>query len=591
MSGSGLSLCLLLGRLQELGFPCGRRRVRLRPMRPRLPIGTSDFLQLRRDGLHYVDKSGFVVDVLRSTARVLLVPRPRRFGKTLNITTLAAFVGRTDEDRTDVFSDLEVWRAGDDVRAHFGRYPVIFLTFKDVKANEWPDCRARIAGLVAAECRRVEAVIAPVLSPAESSLFRQLRDATADNATLWEALVLLSEWLHRATGERAVVLVDEYDTPIHAGFHHGYYDQVIELFRNLFSGAFKDNAHLEKGVLTGILRVAKESIFSGLNNLAVYTLLEPEMSQYFGFTADEVKALAIASEAEDKLGEIEQWYNGYVFGGETVIYNPWSVVSYLMSQARIPRGYWAQTSSDDILRELLIQRGLVSQADLETLLEGGAVTKVIDEHIVLRDVRENPDAVWSFLLFSGYLKPISARPAEDQWEVELAVPNREVRGVLDRMFRTFLVEGLHGSGRVQDLCAALLKADAKTFGRLLGELMLATISYHDLAVRQPEAVYQAFVLGLLVTLERTHEVTSNREAGYGRYDVLVAPRQAGGTGTVLELKVIETDEGETVETALESALSQLRERDYASALRERGAGTVYQLAAVFDGKRAFARAL
>ena len=561
-------------------------------MRPRLPIGTSDFLQLRRDGLHYVDKSGFVVDVLRSTARVLLVPRPRRFGKTLNISTLAAFVERTAEDRTEVFSDLEVWRAGDDVRAHFGRYPVIFLTFKDVKTLTWATTRAAIASLIAAECLRHKAEIDAVITdPNEQRIWQALRAGTADDATLWRALVQLSEWLHRATGERAVILVDEYDTPIHAAFHYGFYDQVIELFRNLFSGAFKDNSHLEKGVLTGILRVAKESIFSGLNNLAVYTLLEPEMSQYFGFTADEVKALAIASEAGDKLGEIEQWYNGYVFGGETIIYNPWSVVSYLMSQKRIARPYWAQTSSDDILRELLIQRGVVAQGDLETLLKGGSVTKIIDEHIVLRDVHRNADAVWSFLLFSGYLKALSMAPEGIKMRVELALPNLEVRGALNEMFESFLTSHFDQSGRVQDLCAALLEGDAKTFARLLGELMLATISYHDVAVRQPEAVYQAFVLGLLVTLERTHEVTSNREAGYGRYDVLVAPRQPGQAGTVLELKVIETDEGETVEAALESALNQLRERDYASALRERGVGTVHQLAAVFDGKRAFARAL
>ena len=555
----------------------------------RLPIGTSDFLKLRRNGLHYVDKSAFITDVLRSTAEVILVPRPRRFGKTLNLSALAAYVERTDEDRTEFFQDLAVWNAGEDVRAQFGRYPLLFLTLKDVKTRTWADCRTAIARLIAEACGRHREVIEPILvDPEERRVWQALACGEADNATLWRALALLSEWLHRATGECAVILVDEYDTPIHAGFHHGYYDECMELFRNLFSAAFKDNSHLHKGVLTGILRVAKESIFSGLNNLAVYSLLSPEMALHFGFTPAEVQALALRCDAGDRLDDIERWYNGYRFGGQ-VIYNPWSVLNFLNSQDRLPRPYWVQTASDDILRELLIERGMLDHEDLQALLRGETITKAIDEHIALRDVQRNSDSVWSFLLFSGYLKALNSKPVGRRMQTELAVPNLEVQAALQGMFEDFMSEALGGPGRVHRMCQALLAGDAQTFGALLGELLLATLSYHDLSGRRTEAVYQAFIVGLLVTLERTHEVTSNREAGFGRYDVLVSPRQAGQPGAVLELKVIASDQGETVPQALEAALTQVRQRDYAAVLRQRGAMPVHELGAVFDGKRAWVR--
>jgi hypothetical protein len=553
-----------------------------------IAIGTSDFRQLRESGARYVDKSAFVVDVLRSNARVLLLPRPRRFGKTLNLSTLAAFVERTSEDRVPLFEDLAIWRAGDDVRAHFGRHAVIFLTFKDVKAADWPTCVEAVAELVATEFRRHQAVVEPALTDAERRVWTAIRDAAASPTQLATSLTLLSSILHRATGDRVVILVDEYDTPIHAAYHYGYYDDAVLLFRNLFSGAFKDNAHLFRGVMTGILRIAKESIFSGLNNLEVYSILRPEFSGHFGFTPEEVATLASERGAADRLPEIERWYNGYRFGGQT-IYNPWSVLSYLASQDLVARPYWVQTSSDEILRELLVEGGRVDGGDLETLLSGGAITQSVDEHLVLREVRGSSTSIWSFLLFSGYLRA-DAYLGDDamgrpQWS--LSLPNLEVRRSFTILFADFLDRGLGGDDRTAQLCRALLAGDVLTFGKLLGALLTSALSYHDVGGRRPEAVYQAFVVGLLVRLEASHEVSSNREAGYGRVDVLVNPRRAGDAGVVLELKVIDSDEGETAQAALASALCQVRERDYAAVLRERGAGVVHELGAVFDGKRAW----
>lgn len=502
---------------------------------------------------------------------------------------LSAFFARDEVDRSDLFSDLAVWQAGDDVRAHFARYPVIYVTFKDVKADTWTDCRAAIVDLIADTARAHTTEIEAVLTdPRERAVFQSLRDATPENAQLWRSLRLLSDLLHRANGEQCVILIDEYDTPLHAAWQHGYWDQAVELFRGLLGAAFKDNRYLFKGVLTGILRVAKESIFSGLNNLSVCSVLQPEFAEYFGFTNAEVVALAKACDASDALPELERWYNGYRFGGIT-IYNPWSVLNYFKSRDRIFRPYWVNTASNDLLRELMVQRSTLARTDLEIVLSGGSVRREIDENIVLRQIHSNSEILWSFLLFCGYLKAQSTEVDDGRTYVQLAVPNREVQSALRGVFVDAMNETLGSSDRVRDLCKALLDGDAKTFGRELGALLAATMSYHDLGGTQPEKVYQAFVVGLLVAMDATHEVRSNRESGYGRCDVLIAPRQAGQPGVAMELKVVDTEENETVETALDSAIAQLRDRDYAQALRERGAAPVRELAVVFDGKRAWVR--
>ena len=565
-----------------------RTRARLASMQPRLPIGTSDFSNLRRQGLHYVDKSMLAAEIVRNPAAVILLPRPRRFGKTLNLSMLSAFFERTTEDRSDLFSDLAVWQAGDDVRCHFARYPVIYVTFKDVKCSDWTACVREIGVLVGDLARAHEQAIRSVLTDSERDFFAELLKLEPRRTVVGTSLRRISEWLHRATGDQVVILIDEYDTPLHAAWQNGYWDEAVELFRGLLGAAFKDNRHLFKGVLTGILRVAKESIFSGLNNLEVRSMLSPEFAEYFGFSQAEVQALALACEAEGSLPELERWYNGYRFGGITT-YNPWSVLMFLKSRDRIFRPYWVETASNDLLRDILIEHATLAQQDLEIVLSGGIVRKEINENVVLREIRRSPDALWSFLLFCGYLKAQNIDVVVGRTFVDLAVPNLEVQSALRILFSEALVRGVGDSDRVRGLCNALLVGDVKTFGRELGQLLAAAMSYHDLGGAQPEKVYQAFVVGLLVAMDATHEVRSNRESGYGRCDVLIAPRQAGQPGVAMELKVVDKEEDETVETALDSALAQLRDRDYAQALRERGADPVREMAVVFDGKRAWVR--
>jgi len=549
------------------------------------PIGQSDFLALRRGGASYVDKTSLVTEVLDSHTQALLFPRPRRFGKTLNLSALRYFLERSDEDRSDLFEGLAVWEwAG--ARAHFQRYPVVFLSFKDVKHATWEKCLKGLSALIAETFRQHRYLLDEgALDDVEAEAFRTILMRRADDVELMDGLRRLTRHLHAYHGERAVLLVDEYDLPIHAGVTHGYYGDVIVFFRNFLSGGLKDNPHLFKGVLTGILRVARESIFSGLNNLAVHSLLSRRFATTFGFTEAEVEHLARLAGASDRLDEVREWYDGYLFGGE-VVYNPWSVLSFLAVPEDGCQPYWASTSSNDLVRDLLLAGGL-DGGDLETLLSGGSVEQAIEEHTALRDLDLRPRAVRSLLLFSGYLKAAQLRQDRGTRGL-LSIPNQEVRTVYETAFCNWLEAGLHGGRRVRALSNALLAGDTDTFEALLQELLVTSLSYHDTARPAGERVFHSFIVGLLVWLQDEYDVRSNRESGYGRADVLVLPRQAGRPGVALELKSVDTPRGETPEAALESALRQLADRDYAAEVRAAGADPVHEVAAVFDGKRVWA---
>jgi len=580
-------------------WPQHAARTILPTIRPRLPIGISDFGIIRRGSYVYVDKTRLIGELVETGAQALLLPRPRRFGKTLNLSMLKHFfeqdgsqqTGDAEKgDRPDLFDELWVAEdASDEVRAHRGAHPVVLLTFKDVKARTFDRCVADVATLVARECERHAAALSSVsLTKRERKRFDELLSGSPDLGVLGSALRDLMQWLGAASGRPVVLLIDEYDTPIHAGYVHGYYDEVVELFRNLLSGGLKDNSHLFKGVLTGILRVAEESIFSGLNNLGVYSILGARFATQFGFTEPEVDALASELDAEDALDELRAWYNGYLFGGE-VIYNPWSIVRYLDEPTVGPQPYWVQTSSDDLVRDLLTQGGAEVASDVEALVRGESIRKLIVENIALRDLHSDPDAVWSLLLFSGYLNAMDVELEQGQRMANLCIPNREVRHTYTSIFARWLRKRLSGHERVARLGRALVAGDAETAEHLLGDLMREALSYHDLGGAEPERVYHAFVVGLLVHMEADYDVRSNRESGFGRCDVMLIPRQKGEPGCVLELKSIGVKRDEDVEAALESALAQIRDRDYASEVRARGADTVHEIAAVFDGKHVWTR--
>jgi hypothetical protein len=559
------------------------------PSRVRFPIGISDFRNVREGGFTYVDKTALIDDVLAESAQVLLAPRPRRFGKTLNLSMLRCFFEKRAEDRRPLFDGLAV-ASSSHAWAHFQRYPVIFMTFKDVKPRSWDDCLAGMANVLAETYEDHSYLLAEGnLDPANLELFKAICERRAAKSDLVIALKLLSRLLARHHGEKVVILIDEYDTPIHAGYTNKYYDDVVALFRDFLSGGLKDNEHLFKGVLTGILRVAKESLFSGLNNISVYSLLRPTLATAFGFTEAEVRDLAGAAGQAESLDGIRVFYNGYLFGGQA-IYNPWSVLSFLDRGDDVFRPYWIDTSSNDLVRELLLASPRGVDADLETLLAGGSLDKHIDESIVLRDLAARSDALWSFLLFTGYLKAVEIRYVDGEAEATLTIPNREVAGALRRMVRTWFQDEAGGTDQLQSLLDALLRGDAQVVERHLAHLVKVNLSFFDTASPEPERFYHGLVVGLLAGLAPRFEVRSNRESGYGRCDVMVLPKTAGQPGIVLELKQVDTGSGGTREKAFTAAFRQIREKDYAAELQERGASPIHLMAAVFEGKRVLVRA-
>ncbi len=363
---------------------------------------------------------------------------------------------------------------------------------------------------------------------------------------------------------------------------------MVAFFRDFLSGGFKDNTYLFKGVLTGILRVAKESLFSGLNNIEVFGILRSELAPYFGFTEPEVRSLVEAIGQSELMDDIRTFYNGYVFGNQA-IYNPWSVLCFLKSADKALLPYWIQTSSNDLLRELLLTGPAGVREELEVLLSGGTIDKRIEENIVLRDLAADQDAVWSFLLFTGYLKPVKRWLLDGRLHASLAVPNTEVTIALRNMAQTWIETQLGGSNALDALLSALLRGDGPVVERHLGRMAKVNASYFDTAGPEPERFYHGLVVGLLAGLGPSYEVRSNRESGFGRCDVMVLPKAAGQPGVVMELKRVDTEEGETPEKALAAALAQIQERDYAAELRERGAAPIQRMAAVFDGKRAYVR--
>lgn len=550
----------------------------------RIPLGASDFRNLRTDGSVYVDKTGVVRSLLASEADVTLFCRPRRFGKTLLLSTLRYYVERSDDDLSGLFSDLVVW--GDPAaRAHFQRYPVIHLSLKDVKARTWPEAWGQIRRMLQHEAMRLRWLKqSPRLAVEQLQKFQHMLD-DVEHVGVWEGFLLdLSAWLHAATGERVVILIDEYDTPIHTAWIHGYYDQAIGFFRSLLGLGLKDNSHLFKGVLTGILRVAREGMFSGLNNPDVHSVLDRRYGEGFGFLEAEVEWLRQQAAPDVPLDTLRQWYNGYRIGGATV-YNPWSILKCL-SEGGEPGPYWVNTGSTDALAEAVWEGDEGFLDDLGALLRGESVTRGIPDATPLPGT--GTDALHALLLHAGYLTTRVVSRVADGWEAELTIPNEDVRAALLSVVRRWMSRALPASRAIPALLAAMLGGQTERFAELLSELVLRALSFHDLRRPDPERVFHAFVLGLLVHLEATHRVQSNPESGHGRADVLVIPRARGGVGVVLEFKRVD-DEADTA-VALEAALRQISERRYVTGVLDGGAGVVRSYAIVATQKRVVVQA-
>jgi hypothetical protein len=559
-----------------------------------LPIGITDFRELREKKLTYVDKSGLLIDMIDMPGvKVLLLPRPRRFGKTLNLSMLRYFFERRAEDLSHLFADLAVWQAGEAYRAHFQRYPVIYLTFRDVKSSSFEECRAALQKKIEALFREHKALLeSGVIDEGERRDYQAILDGTAEPVLYHRALGDLSMYLHRATGERTIILIDEYDQPIHAGYVNGFAREILDFFRVFLTIGLKDNPHLERGVITGILRIARESIFSGLNNLGVFTILRSNFATAFGFTEPEVVDLLARAGQSDALAEAQRWYNGYCFSGH-IIYNPWSVLSFLVDANDPAQPYWLNTSDNALIKQLLKHHAPRLHTAFEDLMAGRGVERTLDENVVLEDLEHDEDALWSLLVFSGYLnaeeKP--RLPGARRSTYRLSIPNEEVHLVYTDTFHEWMQARLrsHG-GDLRRFVQALLEGDAEILHEELQALALSILSYHDTGGARPETLYHGFVLGLLAVLEPEYTVRSNRESGKGRPDVLIAPRQPGRPGVVMELKVARPGK-KTLDQALDEGTRQLTENDYQAELDAAGAAPIHSLVIAFDGKEVRVRNL
>ncbi len=540
---------------------------------PPLPIftGTSDFPKLREGGFLYVDKSRFISEVLARNTEGQLYPRPRRFGKTLSMSMLQTFL-EIGPDRSTLFSDLAVW--SDPLsRQHFQKHAVISLSFRGVKGKDWADTHDGLRRVLWRELERLQPLWSgPGVRP---GLVQNLRAVLAGSIDEKGVLVELCTALFAATGERVVVLIDEYDGPILHAWTAGYFDPVADWFRTFLTEGLKDNPRLHRGVLTGVLRVAKESMFSSLNNVEVYSLLDRN-TELFGFNEAEVDGLLKAYGREGEAEEIRRWYNGYRFGDSTV-YNPWSILHVLAKPREPLKPYWLGTAGrNDLVRELLLKSADL-QPQFTTLLAGGTIEVRIDENVVLRDM--NPTDVWSLLLFSGYLKAVDHRQEGSRIQAKVAIPNQEVASIWQDSFVMWLEQV---GGSVEPLHRALLTGNAEKVQDLLQKLLLRHVSSHDVAHTQDEAFYHAFVLGLLVTLEKTHLVRSNREDGLGRSDVLIVPKTPGQPGVVLEFKK-QTGKGSLTYHAA-AALRQISAKGYGTELEVAGAVPIQKFGISFAGK-------
>jgi len=496
---------------------------------------------------------------------------------------LRYFFEARQESLAHLFAGLAI-EAETKVMQQQGQYPVIFLTFKDCKEKTAEQCFYQIRSLLQELYLAYKPFLYPELVDEEQQYYDKIAKEQGHIVDWQNALKVIMRLIHKQTGKRVIVLLDEYDTPIHAGQEHGYYEEVISFMRNLMSGALKDNSDLEKGVVTGILRIAKESIFSGLNNLEVFSLLEPEFEECFGFTETDIKRLIADFSLNSTDAEnLRIWYDGYLFGNQ-VIYNPWSVLNFISHRQRIPRPYWINTSSNVLLRDLVTHSEPSFQSQMEILLAGDAIQSSLNENIVLRDLTQNETNIWSLLVFSGYLKPVKASWQHYRLIYELAIPNVEVRTFYEDTIQDWLQQ-MVGGVQLQELLHALLQTNWKTFCKLLKDMVLAVLSYHDTAGKKPEKVYHAFVLGLLTNLSDRYLIRSNRESGYGRYDVLMIPHQKSAPGFIFEFKKIDRPDDDDESEAMQSALQQIKDRQYATELQAQGVKRIWGVGVVVEGKQ------
>lgn len=551
-----------------------------------LPIGIDNFEKLITEGYYLVDKTLMIRDLLDKKGEVNLFTRPRRFGKTLNMSMLQSFFedARDDEgkkkDNSALFDGLDISRAGEEYTSQMGQYPVVFLTFKEAKKLDFDTSMYELCGAISDEYKRHAFVLEVLKEPSDRERFCRIKDRTAERMEYGNSLKFLSECLEKYYRKKTIILIDEYDVPLENAYLRGFYEKMVDFIRGLLSSALKTNSSLQFAVMTGCLRISKESIFTGLNNLNVFSVLSDNYDKYFGFTEGEVKKLCEDYGMPEKFDIMREWYNGYIFGREN-IYNPWSIIKYMFDLTanpnRRPEAYWVNTSSNDVVKKLVERADTESKSELEILISGGTIEKTVHEDITYDEVYQTPENLWNFMFFTGYFRKVSERVDEDNMRyLTLAVPNEEIR----YLFKNKVKMWFDAQIKERDLSRlhnAVINKDIQTVESELNDIFLATISYLD----ANESYYHGILAGLLSGIPG-YIAKSNREGGTGRSDLVLLPIAKRKEAFVFEFK--KTDDIDELEEKAEEALVQIEDRKYREEVRSMGYKIISSYGIAFCGK-------
>ena len=542
-------------------------------------IGISDFKMLRVRNNFYIDKSLFIKHIIDNSSGVILITRPRRFGKTLNMSMLKYYFDCTLKDSKELFNGLKIMDQGEEYTSKLGYYPVIYLTLKDAGLMTYEMMIMQLKTIMMELFYEHKELLEGEMSEGEKMIFNKILSANATDVDLLNSLKMLSKIMNQYYNKQVILIIDEYDVPLQNAYVEGYYDEAVKFFKTFYGTTFKDNPYLEKTVLTGVSRVAKESIFSGANNFKVFTVLDNEFADDFGITEEEIEKVIEDFKVQDDKEEIKRWYDGYKIGEIEGIYNPWSILNYLTDRKLMP--YWVNTSSNDLIK-LILKNSVTVKERIERLLNDEEIEVQINLETVIVGIENNEDNIWGLLLGTGYLK-VTGVVDLAMHIYKVKIPNYEIKilfqQIIDEWFRNKVI-GNDLRSILKDLVTLNLKEFEKKFNILVKEMF----SYMDVGENTAENFYHAFVLGMLVGLKDSYYVNSNRESGIGRYDIMLEPKDKNGNSFIIEFKVYREDREKTIDDTISNAKKQIEEKGYEVNLRERGFNNITKMVFAFKGK-------
>ena len=543
-------------------------------------IGVSDFKILRVKDNYFIDKSLFIKHVLDNQSAIALITRPRRFGKTLNMSMLRHFLDCTQKDSRKLFEGLKIMEQGEKYTEKLGAYPCIYFTMKDALGRNFESMMMLFqTQIIELFIEHIYLLKSDKILDAEKETINKILNLKATETDLQYAIKFLSRLLYREFGKPVYIIIDEYDVPLQNAYVEGFYDDAIKFFKAFYGITFKDNQYMEKTVLTGVSRVAKESIFSGANNFKVFTVLDDEFSEDFGITSEEIDKVLADFEIQENAEEIKKWYDGYRIGNTEGIYNPWSILNFLTDRKLVP--YWVNTSSNDLIK-LILTRSTSVKERIERLMKGEAIEEKINLETIIVGIENNEDNIWGLLVGTGYLKVTEVVDlVENIYKVKIV--NNEIRILFSQIIRDWFSNKVIGND-LNSIMKDLVTLNLEEFKEKFKILVMQMFSYMDVGRDTAENFYHAFVLGMLVSLKDTYVVNSNRESGMGRYDIMLEPKDKNANSFIMEFKVFKQDKEKDIEETIANAKKQIEDKQYETSLRERGFTNITKMVFAFDGK-------